>query len=78
MADGNAVVTGFADGELRLLAVRELRLLSDDKIVTLQLRGREEVHVEGLLAVVGIDEVSVLGVVLHACAHAAPHAGVGL
>ena len=78
VTDGHGVVAGLADGEGRRLLVGEGGLLGDDEVVTHEKGGGEEVDVEGLVGVVGVDEVTVLGVVLHARAHAAPHALVHL
>ena len=67
------------DGDLAGLAVREGGLLTerDAPLLPVQFRADEEVHIEGV-AHVGIDELAVLAVILHARAHAAPHAFVGL
>ena len=78
MAQGYGIAAGLAHGEHRARLIGEPRLLGDDKVATLELGGDEEVDIEGLAAIVGIDEMAILGVVLHAGAHAAPHALVGL
>ena len=56
----------------------EKGLLTDAESLVVEHAGGEEVDVEGFVSVVGIDEMSVFGVVLHAGAHAAPHALVDL
>ena len=77
MTQGDGIFAGLAHGERGLRLVGELGFLSDDEIVTHEGGGGEKVDVERLLAVVGIDEVAILGVVLHAGADAAPHTLVG-
>ena len=44
----------------------------DAFLLPVQLRGNEQIDEECII-LVGIDELSVLAVILHACAHAAPH-----
>ncbi len=71
-------MTFFADGDLSDAAVGECGLLGDDKGVRFKTGRDEEVDEEGGGTVMGIDEVTILRVVFHAGAHAAPHALVGL
>ena len=60
MADGEGVVAVLADGELGGAAVGEGRFLGDDKVVTFETGGDEEVDIEGAGAIVGVDEVAIL------------------
>ena len=64
----------IGDGDAAALAVGEGSLLTecDALLLPVQFRADEEVHVKGI-AHMGVDELSVLAVILHACAHAAPH-----
>ena len=77
MAQGEGEMTGLTDGEGSLGFVGELGLLCDDKIVTYKTGRGEEVDVERLLTIVGVDEMTVLGMVLHARTYTTPHALVG-
>ena len=63
---GEGQPRGVAFGVLRLLAQGEAGLLPR------QLRGDEQVDVQGLRCVMEVDTIAVLGVVLHARPHAAP------
>ena len=53
--------------------VGEAGLLPQSEVLVAELAGGEEVHIKNVPSVVGIDEVGILGMVLHARAHAAPH-----
>ena len=78
MADGYGVVATLANLQACRRRERIVGLLHDDKWVTVQSAGCEQVHVECRGSVVGIDEVPVFGVILHAGTHTAPHALVNL
>jgi len=73
MADGQGVCPFLADGYLRLGRVGECSLLCEDKPFVVQAAGGEEVHIEHVVTVVSIDEVPILGMVLHTRTYTAPH-----
>ena len=68
----------ISDGDLAGLAVGEscFLLQRDALLPPVQFRGDEEVHKEGI-SLLGIDELSILAVVLHTCSHTTPHGLVG-
>ena len=70
---GYGVLSALVDGNLGAWLKGEGRLLNNDEIGAFQARRSEEIHVERLVAVVRVDEMAVLGVVLHARTHTAPH-----
>jgi len=78
MADGDGVAAVASHGDLGLLLVGIARLLGEREVGIVEPAGHEQVHIDRLGTVVGIDEVSVLAMVFHACAHTAPHALVHL
>ena len=53
--------------------VGEASLLAQSEVFVAEFAGSEEVHVQYIIAVVGIDEVTIFRVVLHARSHTAPH-----
>ena len=76
--EGGGGSVGRGDGRCGGVDAGEEGLLADAEGGVAELTGCEEVDVECIVAVVGVDEVSVFGVVLHAGAHTAPHALVDL
>ena len=64
----------LSNGQLTRLCIGETSLLTehDAAFLPVQLGRYEEVHKQ-VVALMGIDELTVLAMVLHTCTHAAPH-----